>query len=198
MHDLNADNDVFNAPRVIREANGDFSATVKVVGDFKPGEKSTNPKSYPYNGAGIFVWQNSDNYIFLGRAAILRNKRVNTFAAFEEREWGARAALNNNRLDPGTAYLRLERRGNRLFGSTSRDGKTWAKLESMDISYPGTIKLGLYAINTGNEAMSVRFEDFKFTETKSRPTPGKPSAKPTSGNRRNQVMTGAKPPLIVN
>ena len=83
IHDLDADNDRFNAPRVIREVSGDFSVTVKVVGGFKPGAKSTKPKGVPYNGAGIFVWQDSDNYIFLGRAAILRNNKISAYAAFE-------------------------------------------------------------------------------------------------------------------
>jgi hypothetical protein len=85
-HDLNADNDKLNAPRVLREVSGDFSITVKVDCSFAPGTKSTNPKAVPYIGGGIVVWQDSNNYVFLGRAAINRKGKVNEFAAFEERE----------------------------------------------------------------------------------------------------------------
>ena len=112
-HDLNADNDKLNAPRVLREVTGDFSMTVKVAGAFKPSAKSTNPKAVPYIGGGIVVWQDSDNYIFLGRAAIYRSNKISEFAAFEEREWGTRRRLNNRGIDPGGVYLRVERRNNR-------------------------------------------------------------------------------------
>ena len=166
LHDLNADINKFNAPRVVREVTGDFSVTVKVVGDFKPGEKALNPKSVPYNGGGIFAWQDSDNYIRLERSAILRNGKPGTFVDFEEREWGSRAAVNNGKLGPGTAYLRLERRGNRIHGFTSANGKDWAALEPIATSWPPRIKVGLNAINSSGDPFAVRFEDFQFTAGK--------------------------------
>jgi regulation of enolase protein 1 (concanavalin A-like superfamily) len=163
-HDLNADNDKLNAPRVMREVTGDFTMTVKVIGTFKPGTKSTNPKAVPYIGAGIVVWQDSDNYVFLGRAAINRNGKISEFAAFEEREWGSRGALNNRGIDPGGVYLRLERRNNRLLGYTSKDGRSWSRLDPMEPTYPSTLKVGLYAINGCTEPISVQFDNFQFTE----------------------------------
>ncbi len=175
-HDLNADNDKLNAPRVLREATGDFTMTVKVIGTFKPGAKLTNPKAVPYIGAGIVVWQDSNNYVFLGRAAINRNGRVSEFAAFEEREWGTRGALNNRGIPAGGVYLRLERRNNRLLGYTSKDGKSWSRLDPMEPSYPATLKVGLYAINGCTDPVSVRFEDFQFNE-------GKPAAKAKTKRR---------------
>jgi regulation of enolase protein 1 (concanavalin A-like superfamily) len=165
-HDLNADNDKLNAPRVMREVTGDFTMTVKVTGAFKPSDKSTNPKAVPYIGAGIVVWQDSNNYVFLGRAAINRRSKISEFAAFEEREWGSRGALNNRGIDPGGVYLRLERRNNRLLGYTSKDGRSWSRLDPMEPSYPSTLKVGLYAINGCTEPINVRFEDFQFTEGK--------------------------------
>ena len=165
-HDLNADNDKLNAPRVVREVTGDFTISAKVAGAWKPGAKSTNPKAVPYIGAGILVWQDSENYIFLGRAAINRKGKVSEFAAFEEREWGTRGALNNRGLDAGDVYLKVERRNNRILGYTSKDGKTWSRLESMEPSYPSTLKVGLYAINGAADPMSVQFQNFSFSEGK--------------------------------
>jgi hypothetical protein len=55
-HDLNADNDKLNAPRVMRDVTGDFTMTVKVLGEFKPPVRSTNPKAIAYIGGGILVW----------------------------------------------------------------------------------------------------------------------------------------------
>jgi regulation of enolase protein 1 (concanavalin A-like superfamily) len=165
-HDLNADNDKLNAPRVVREVTGDFSITVRVTGSFSPGAKSTNPKAVPYIGAGIVVWQDSNNYVFLGRAAINRKNKVSEFAAFEEREWGTRGAVNNHGIDPGDVYLRLERRNNRLLGYTSKDGRTWARLDPMEPTYPATLKVGLYAINGCTDPVKVRFDNYSFTEGK--------------------------------
>ena len=163
-HDLNADNDKLNAPRVLREVTGDFTMTVQVTGTFKPSAKSTNPKAVPYIGAGIVVWQDSNNYVFLGRAAINRNGRLSEFAAFEEREWGTRGAVNNRGIQPGGVYLRLERRNNRLLGYTSKDGRNWSRLDPMEPTYPATLKVGLYAINGCTDPISVRFDNFQFTE----------------------------------
>ena len=165
-HDLNADNNKLNAPRIVREVSGDFTMTVRVAGDFKPSAKSTNPKAVPYIGGGIVVWQDSDNYIFLGRAAISRNNKISEFAAFEEREWGTRGALNNRGIDSGGVYLRVERRNNRILGYTSKDGKNWARLDPMETSYPATLKVGLYAINGCTDPVTVRFEHFSFNQGK--------------------------------
>ncbi len=91
LHDLNADIDKFNAPRVLREVEGDFNIQVKVVGDFKPGAKSLNPKSVPFNGGGIFVWRDSDNYIRLERAAIIRGGKLEQLRGLRgARGWFAR------------------------------------------------------------------------------------------------------------
>jgi S1-C subfamily serine protease len=45
LHELDYDGGLTNAPRVMREVEGDFVATVKVTGDFKLGPKCTNPRS---------------------------------------------------------------------------------------------------------------------------------------------------------
>jgi regulation of enolase protein 1 (concanavalin A-like superfamily) len=162
LHDLNADIDKFNAPRVLRQVDGDFDMTVKVVGDFQPGPKSLNPKSVPFNGAGLFVWRDSDNYIRLERAAIIRQRKLSTFAEFEEREGGSTGAMHNGKLTPGTTYLRLARKGSRIFGFTSKDGKSWTQLRPMDTKWPADLKVGVDAINSSNEPFSVRFEEFTF------------------------------------
>lgn len=162
LHDLNADIDKFNAPRVLRQVRGDFDVQVKVAGDFKPGPKSTNPKSVPYNGAGIFVWRDSDNFIRLERGAIMRNGKLSTFAEFEEREGGTSGALHNGSLAPGVAYLRLVRKGVKISGFVSKDGKRWTALRPIDTVWPAELKIGVNAVNSSNEPFTVRFEEFSF------------------------------------
>src|SRR5581483_2309198 len=162
LHDLNPDSGKLNSPRVMRAVEGDFVVTVKVAGDFMPGGKSTNPKGLPYNGAGLIVWSDSDNFIRLERGAILRNGKVSTTVAFEEREGGYRGAVHNEVFAGGNCYLRLERKGSRIYGAISTDGSKWKQVKPIDTLWPAKLKVGLSAINSNNEPFAVKFEEFDF------------------------------------
>lgn len=164
LHDLNADIDKYNAPRILREVDGDFEIQVKVVGDFKPGTKALRAKTLPYNGGGLFVWHDSDNFIRLERGAVVNKGKVNTFAIFEEREGGSRGAMHNGALTAGTAYLKLARKGSRIFGFTSKDGKKWTALKPIDTVWPTDLKVGLDVINSSDQPFTVQFEEFKFKD----------------------------------
>jgi regulation of enolase protein 1 (concanavalin A-like superfamily) len=132
---------------------------VKVTGDFKPGGRSTNPKGVPFNGAGIVIWSDSDNFIRLERGALLRNGKVSALVAFEEREGGYRGAVHNDVFPAGDCYLRLERKGSRISGAISKDGSTWKQLKPIDTIWPAKLKVGLSAINSSSEPFTVKFED---------------------------------------
>ncbi len=162
LHDLNAEIGTFNAPRVVRDVVGDFEITVKVVGDFKPGRASNRAGGLPFNGAGIIVCHGTDKFIRLERAATLNQGGIDTFAIFEAHEPGARTLDHNANLSPGTAYVRLERRGKSFLGFTSSDGKRWTKLEPINTAWPAALKVGLGGINSANAPFAVRFEELSF------------------------------------
>jgi regulation of enolase protein 1 (concanavalin A-like superfamily) len=162
FHDLNPDSGKLNAPRVMRPVEGDFVVTVKVAGAFQPGGKSTNPnpRAIPYNGAGILIWSDSDNFIRLERGAILRNGKVGGSVAFEEREGGYRGAVHNEVAPAGPCYLRLERKGSRILGAISADGTTWKALKPIDTVWPAKLRVGLAAINSSSDPFAPKFEEF--------------------------------------
>jgi serine/threonine protein kinase/regulation of enolase protein 1 (concanavalin A-like superfamily) len=159
LHDLNASIGLYNAPRVVREIAGDFDIQVKVVGDFTPGNLSNRQGGFPFNGAGIVVSSDGDRFIRLERGATFRQGNFNAFAIFEQHESGSGVANRNGPLSPGTAYLRLARRGSRFLGFTSMDGRRWTQLEPIDTGWPARVKVGLNAINSGNARFAVRFEE---------------------------------------
>lgn len=161
-HDLNPDNGKLNAPRVVREVEGDFVVKVKVEGEFKPGGKSTNPRGVPYTGAGIIVWSDSDNFIRLERGALLRNNKVGTTVAFEEREGGYRGAVHNITSKPGPVYLRLERKGSRILGAVSFDDSAWRNLKPIDTVWPTKLKVGLTAISSSGEPFAAQFTEYSL------------------------------------
>jgi regulation of enolase protein 1 (concanavalin A-like superfamily) len=160
MHDSGGPDRKFNAPRVLREVDGDFVLTVKVGGDFKPGPRSTNPRSVPYLAGGILVWSDSDNFIRLERAAMRRAGRVIPHVAFLELEGGYGGAVHNELFKEGECYLRMERQGSRVLGAISGDGKTWKQLKPIDTVWPSKLKVGLIAISTSSEPFAVKFEQF--------------------------------------
>jgi regulation of enolase protein 1 (concanavalin A-like superfamily) len=168
LHDLNADIDKYNAPRILREVEGDFQMTVKVVGEFKPGAGSNRRGGLPFNGGGLFVWRDSDNFIRLERGAVMRNGKVGVFSIFEEREGGSSGAQHNGPLAPGTTHLKLERRGGRIYGFTSKDGKRWVPLKPIDTVWGPELKIGLDAINSSDAPFTVRFENFSVKTKKPR------------------------------
>jgi regulation of enolase protein 1 (concanavalin A-like superfamily) len=162
LHDLNSDIGKFNAPRVVREVNGDFTAIVKVDGTFKPGAKGTSKTSVPVNAGGLFVWRDAENYIRLERMAMFRNGKVTTAINFEEREGGHRGAVHNKVVPNGTIYLRLQRKGNQITASISDDGQVFEALRPIDTIWPSKLKVGLSAINSAADPMTVQFSGFSL------------------------------------
>jgi regulation of enolase protein 1 (concanavalin A-like superfamily) len=159
LHDLVADIGKFNAPRVLHPVEGDFVATVRVDGSFAPGGKSTKEKTVPLNAAGLVMWKDAGNYVFLMRTAMAKGGKVNSAVLFEEREAGHRGAVHNAGIPAGAIFVRLERKGGRITGAYSDNGTRWKALKPMDTSWAqGPVKVGLLATNTSSEPSTVKFE----------------------------------------
>ena len=164
-HQMAVENAILNAPRVMREVEGDFVMTVKVGGDFQPGGKSTNPKSIPFNGAGIIVFSDTDNFIRVERAAFSRGGKVSPYVNFEEFEGGTRGANDSEPLKGGDCWVRMERKGSRLQCSISFDGKAWKDLTPIQTVWPTKLKIGLIATSSSGLPFSVTFEEFELKGT---------------------------------
>lgn len=162
-HDLNPHVNKLNSPRLVRTVEGDFSITVKVSGEFKPLGKKQNPVSVPTTGGGIVVWNNSDNFIRLERFALTRGGKVTPLVVFLEREAGYQGAEHNERYPGGDCYLRMERKGSRITGAISLDGKKWKSLKPIDTLWPAQLKVGVSAANSNSNPHAVRFEEYTLT-----------------------------------
>lgn len=151
-----------NYPRVMKDVEGDFVISVKVVGEFKPGGMSTTPKSIPFYGAGIIIWSDPDNYIRLERAAVNRAGRVSTYVNFEEFEGGTNGATHSEAMQGGDCWVRIERTGSRIQGSISFDGTKWKELKPIQTVWPNKLKVGLVAISSSSLAFQAAFEEYQF------------------------------------
>jgi regulation of enolase protein 1 (concanavalin A-like superfamily) len=161
-HALDAESNKINAPVVLRDVEGDFVAEVTIDGDFKPTQPSSNPRSAPFNGAGILLWSDARNYLRLERAAILRNGSVFSYSLFEERKNampqppGGGIVLPNEPL-----HLRMERKGDQFLASVSTDGKNWRAFPPRTVKLPAKLKLGLAASSSSAQPFTAKMEDFR-------------------------------------
>ena len=159
-HDFAAELGLRNAPRILRKVKGDFIAEVKVAGEFKPGAQSKIRGRRPYQGAGLIVMKDKDNYVSLHRGCVTLDTKVRHYANFELRE-GGKLATSGQDLDipDGNICLKLERRGNKVFASTSPDGVAWTTLDPLTLPLPEATQLGVIGVNSAAVPLAVKFRD---------------------------------------
>ena len=152
-----------NAPRVLRDIEGDFIADLKVGGTFKPVGGSANPNGFPFVGAGLLLWSDAGNYIRLERAAIVRNDQLIPYVLFQERrnrlrmppDGGMPHSRRVDRAPPGTQ----RRPDHRLSSvSTATIGEPFLRAR---FAFPAKLKLGVAAISSSREPFIVTLENFR-------------------------------------
>ncbi len=164
VHDLSAELGKMNAPRVLRSAKGDFAVEVLVKGEFRPGE-ATIPVRTAYHGAGLLLMADDQTYIRLDRATLVRAGIGQHYANFELRSKGKLTRFGtpvDYAIDPARdTYLRLERKGNTVYGAVSQEPGQWFDLGSKQAELPDEVLVGVAAINASTQSFQPTFEEFK-------------------------------------
>ena len=185
VHLLSAELRSMNAPRILGDITGDFEVRVKVTGTSHPGGRAMTTQHNPYHGAGILLWQDSENYVRLEIAADLRKGKVFSYANFELRQAGRLAVTWGLKIVDGSRYLRLERRGNAIHGAFSPDGDHWTAFAPMIANLQDRLKVGVLAVNSASKPLKAGLEEFRVirkpaTEAGAdRPLPGPPERSPS-------------------
>jgi regulation of enolase protein 1 (concanavalin A-like superfamily) len=160
-HDFAGELSRWNAPRIVREAKGDFIVDVKVSGQFKPVEASNIPTRRGYNGAGILLIKDKNNHLSLQRGAVNLDGKVRHYLNFELRKDGELAiSLSQVELEDADVYLRLERRGKKVYGMGSMEGINWKSYDPIEVDFPDGLTVGIAAINSSKGPFTCAFEDF--------------------------------------
>jgi regulation of enolase protein 1 (concanavalin A-like superfamily) len=174
-HDLSSYRSIYkkrNAPRVLREVDGDFTVQVKVSGTFEPGKAGTLPGAYPFNGAGLLLWANDENYLRLERNVWITShgEHSSYLPLFEywkdDRDLTQGTPSTKPFFKGQSAYLRLTRQGNQVRAAVSNDGVDWIKTGPVTVQFPQKINVGVDAINTSKEPFTVEFAEFKLVSGK--------------------------------
>lgn len=174
-HDLSSYRGIYkkrNAPRILQEVDGDFTAQVKVSGTFEPGQAGTLPGAHPFNGAGLLLWDNDENYVRLERNVwtMPHGEHASYLPLFEY--WKDDKDLTQGAPAPRpffkgrSAYLRLTRQGDQIRAAVSNDGVDWMETAPVTVQFPQKIEVGIDAINTSKQPFTVEFTEFKLVSEK--------------------------------
>ena len=165
VHALSAERGQVNAPRVLRDVQGDFIAEVRVSGITPPDSASLVLSRRPFRGAGLLLWQDAGNYVRLERAGMVFEGKHLSYASFEarkDRRFVRMGDGSEHPLDGEATFLRLERRGGTVLGSVSRDGIRWTTLEPLTVDMPRRVQIGIAASHNTSSPIEPQFEGLKL------------------------------------
>jgi hypothetical protein len=181
-HELDPKRKRFNAPRLLRDVEGDFVMQVRVCASFRPSAESSVDGEDPRVAAGLVLIPADKNYIRLEYKAYIRKGELDSGPAFRMRGeqiwnmyndgWELPWQQQIRKGNEERIYLRLDRRGNSIYQFLSPDGEKWYAGSSktpgegtisVDFStLPAKLKVGLAAYSTSTEPFKVRFDQFKL------------------------------------
>jgi regulation of enolase protein 1 (concanavalin A-like superfamily) len=177
-----------NAPRLLREAEGNFAAEVRVTGDFDAAESLPGVTKRPVVAAGglVIVHDRDENHCVRWLFGAERDGNRSTpralFAVLSQysrpsnRSYGEGHARWPWRQRPRHVYLRLEVDHGEKFGTEVRhlisaDGKEWVDLMPTTREFttlPKKVKVGVAAVSTVKAPLKVTFDQFKLTPLKAK------------------------------
>jgi len=162
-HDLthSEGRDQLNSPRVLQEIKGDFVAQVKVNSFPLPAENTSTSNGVCFVSSGLLIWVDGDNFIRMDRAAIA--ELPTPFLLVERYEKGKQVSQKYEMIDDKGMHLRITRSGAKLVFESSEDGNKWIAVHSEEVTLPGTVSVGVLAINTTTKEFAPQLEGLKVT-----------------------------------
>ncbi len=159
-----------NAPMTVAEVEGDFAAIVEVAGEIRPG--SSTPKDrqgnilpFTYQGGGLIVYQDKNNFFRLERAGsvIIDGLQPVSRLLIEAVRDGKEAEGGYIYLDvpdKNTLLILIRRKGRVRCLFSSDDGNTLAVFREFELDLPPKVKVGLTAANISAKPFTANFENF--------------------------------------
>ena len=150
-----------NAPRVVSPVAGDFVATVRVEGQFRPSRETTMKSLSPREAAGLLLWKDPANYLSVQHRASMDDGKLIHQVVLEELVSGSKGVTRRQPLPDGPVLLRLTRQGGKVTAFYSSDGREWKDLKPVDTTWAeGEARVGVVAVSTSTGAHPVKFEGY--------------------------------------
>ena len=171
-HDLSVQNKAMDAPRVLKEIDGDFEMTVKVSADYPKGAKAgTERAPLVFYGAGLLVWDDEKHYVRLEKAYVDRLDGTPTYTygsweLFAGGEWKRQGSRSDFTFDTAdTAHFKLARKGGTFTASISKDGKEWKDLDPIEAEMGKKLKVGVAAVHICDTGFDAVFDGYELKAT---------------------------------
>jgi regulation of enolase protein 1 (concanavalin A-like superfamily) len=171
-HDLSSELGSMTAPRVLQPLKGDFLLQVRVDGEFQPGGESTQEGRTGYTGAGLVVMADEKNFVRIERASLNHGEEDVPYINFEIRVNGQleRIGTTGDFEIDGTkpVWFRLERKGDKMLGSMSQDGKNWVSGDPKELRADAwkkpNVAGGVAAISTSVKSFAPVYADLSVAQ----------------------------------
>ena len=153
-----------NAPRALEKVTGDFVAEVHVPGEIRPGANPLEHFPFTFQGAGLLLWLDQENYIRLERT-VMYEAGSRHQVMVESFKGGKPGRTVNINVKGDKITLRMERHGGEINCTYSSDGKTWLPVRRWAAALPPTVLVGVSASNISPKPFEARFTDFTLKHT---------------------------------
>jgi S1-C subfamily serine protease len=184
---LNKKKPLHNAPMTLIEVEGDFAAVVEVTGDMTPGtnlpkDRQGNEIPFTFQGAGLLLYQDKDNFVRLERTAGVAIQTLQPIhkVLFEVVKDGKH--VENQSYPPvpegPVSLLLMRKKGKVLCGASLNLTAPAVPIKVIELDLPKKIQIGLSASNISAKAYTAQFEGFALinNETQMEAMFGEPPA----------------------
>jgi regulation of enolase protein 1 (concanavalin A-like superfamily) len=152
-----------NAPRVLREVEGDFTAVVRVKFQVP---KSVPEEHWPYCSGGLVAWESEKEHLVIRRCGGAVNGYPEAVWSHHVTTAGTTDSVLELDKPAESAFLRLKREGKKAIVGWSRDGKAWKEFEPADVAWGAKVKVGVVAENCLDVPMEITFDQYSLTQPK--------------------------------
>jgi S1-C subfamily serine protease len=166
---INKKKPLHNAPMTLIDVEGDFAAMVEVTGEISAGatlpkDRQGNTIPFTFQGAGLLLYQNKDNFIRLERTAGVSMTTLQPIhkILFEVVKDGKQVPNQSYPAVPeGSVLLLLLRQKGRVWCGASRNlGAAPQPIKFIELDLPSKLKIGLSASNMSAKPFAAQFENF--------------------------------------
>jgi S1-C subfamily serine protease/regulation of enolase protein 1 (concanavalin A-like superfamily) len=158
-----------NAPMTLIDVEGDLAAIVEVTGEMRAGDKlpkdrQGNDIPFTFNGAGLVLYQDKDNFVRLERTAGVSVTNLTPIhkILFEVVKDGKQVPNQIYiQVPEGPVYLLLMRRKGRIIVGASPNLETPpVPFRGIEFDLSTKLKVGLSASNISAKSFTAHFENF--------------------------------------
>ncbi len=161
LHILSPELKTKNAPMMLGDVEGDFVARVKIPGDLRPGTEPVRKLPFTFQGAGLLIWQDANNYLRLERTARTAGPVLVHRLLLESCSNGKPNQPLYLNVPEGPLYLQIARLKGGIHCMFGPDGERFVLIRKLAVEFPEKVKVGISAANAAKKPFQARFEEFR-------------------------------------